>query len=134
MSIFDSIKDAIWGHAPPTTLPGTVPPSVGTAVPPVGTVPPGTVPPTTLPAVDVHAILTGLAVKNPQNLDWQHSIVDLMKLLNIDSSFQHRVDLAKELGYTGNQADSAAMNVWLYSQVMNKLAQSGGKIPDELLK
>lgn len=156
MGIFDSIRNAIWGHGGVTTAPGTVPPGtavppVGTVppggattlpgtvppggiVPPVGTVPPGTMPPTTLPAVDVNAVLTRLAAQNPQRLDWQHSIVDLLKLLNIDSSFDHRVNLAKELGYTGSQTDSAAMNVWLLRQVMNKLAQSGGKVPDSLLR
>lgn len=127
MSIFDSIKSAIWGQ-PAVTLPGSVPPA--TAVPPVGT--PGVMPPTTLPAVDVNAVLSTLAAKNPQTLDWQHSIVDLMKLLSLDSSFQNRTALAKELGYAGNMADSAAMNVWLYKQVMQKLAASGGKVPPEL--
>jgi len=82
--------------------------------------------------VDVEAILNGLAAKNPQKLNWQQSIVDLMKLLGLDSSLQNRTTLAKELGYSGNTADSAAMNVWLHQQVMKKLAQSGGKVPPSL--
>lgn len=127
MSLFDSIKDAIWGHASATPLPGAVPPTGATTLP--GTVP---VPPSTQPAVDVNAVLTALAAKHSERLDWQHSIVDLMKLLALDSSFQNRTALAKELGYTGSATDSATMNLWLYKQVMTKLAASGGKVPPEL--
>jgi uncharacterized protein DUF3597 len=82
--------------------------------------------------VDVAAVLTGMAANNPQKLDWRHSIVDLMKLLGLDSSLQARKELAQELGYTGDTGDSAAMNMWLHKQVMQKLAQNGGKVPDEL--
>ena len=82
--------------------------------------------------MDVEAILAGLAAKNPQKLNWQSSIVDLMKLLGLDSSFQNRMQLAKELGYTGDPADSANMNIWLQKQVMKKLAESGGKVPASL--
>jgi len=80
----------------------------------------------------VEAILNGLAAKNPQKLSWQQSIVDLLKLLGLDSSLQNRTALAKELGYTGDTADSAAMNIWLHKQVMSKLAESGGKVPPSL--
>jgi hypothetical protein len=80
----------------------------------------------------VEAILSGLAAKNPQRLNWQQSIVDLMKLLGLDSSLQNRTALAKELGYTGDTSDSAAMNIWLQKQVMAKLAESGGKVPQSL--
>ena len=73
-----------------------------------------------------------MASKNPQKLDWRHSIVDLMKLLGLDSGFQARKELAQELGYTGDTGDSAAMNMWLHKQVMQKLAENGGKVPDEL--
>lgn len=133
MSVFDSIKNAIFGGATPAPLPGAVPPAGATTLP--GAVPPaGPVPPSTQPAVDVNAVLSGLAAKNPQTLDWQHSIVDLMKLLGLDSSFQNRAALAKELGYAGNQTDSASMNTWLYGQVMRRLAASGGKVPDALLR
>ena len=82
--------------------------------------------------VDVATVLTDLASKNPQKLDWRHSIVDLMKLLGLDSGLQARKELAQELGYGGNPGDSAAMNVWLHKQVMRKLAENGGKVPDEL--
>jgi 3-oxoacyl-ACP reductase-like protein len=82
--------------------------------------------------VDVEVVLVGLASKNPQKLNWRTSIVDLMKLLDLDSSLSARQELAQELGYTGDTNDSAAMNVWLHKQVMKKLAESGGKVPEEL--
>jgi hypothetical protein len=80
----------------------------------------------------VEAILTQLASQSKERLDWRRSIVDLMKLLNLDSGLSARKELAKELHYTGNTNDSAAMNVWLHKQVMIKLAENGGKVPDEL--
>ena len=82
--------------------------------------------------VDVEALLNDMASKNPEKLNWKTSIVDLMKLLGLDSSFGQRKELAKELGYTGDTADSASMNIWLHKQVMNKLAANGGKVPAEL--
>ena len=84
--------------------------------------------------VDVTAILDGLAAKNPEKLDWRHSIVDLMKLVDIDSSLNARKELAKELNYSGDTNDSAAMNIWLHKQVIQKLAENGGKVPADLLK
>ena len=77
-------------------------------------------------------MLTKRAAQNKQKLDWRRSIVDLMKLLDLDSSLAARKELAKELGYAGDMDDSAAMNIWLHKQVMNKLAASGGKVPDDL--
>ena len=82
--------------------------------------------------VDVEAVLNGMAEKNPQKLNWRTSIVDLMKLLDLDSSLQARKDLATELGYSGPKDGSAEMNLWLHKQVMNKLAANGGKVPAEL--
>ena len=76
--------------------------------------------------------MTKLAAQNKQKLDWRKSIVDLMKLLDLDSSLAARKELAKELNYAGDMDDSASMNVWLHKQVMNKLAASGGKVPDDL--
>ena len=73
-----------------------------------------------------------MAAKNPQKLDWQHSIVDLMKLVGLDSSLSARQTLAQELQYTGDMKDSAAMNIWLHRQVMTKLAENGGKVPNDL--
>jgi hypothetical protein len=84
------------------------------------------------PPVDVNAVLTGMAQKNPEKLNWQTSIVDLMKLVGMDSSLTARKQLAKELGYTGNTDDSASMNVWLHSQVMTRIAANGGTLPSSM--
>jgi 3-oxoacyl-ACP reductase-like protein len=81
---------------------------------------------------DVEAILAKLAAEQREDLDWKSSIVDLMKLLKLDSGLGARKQLAQELGYTGALDGSAAMNVWLQKQVMTKLAESGGKVPDSL--
>lgn len=83
--------------------------------------------------VDVEAVLGALAEKNPQKLNWRTSIVDLMKLVGMDSTLQERKELATELGYTGAKDGSAEMNLWLHKQVMKKLAENGGKVPAELL-
>lgn len=88
--------------------------------------------PAPMSQVDVVVVLTKLAAANPQQLDWRKSIVDLMKLLNLDSSLGARKELAQELGYSGDMNDSASMNVWLHKQVMKKLADNGGKVPDDL--
>ncbi|WP_062114673.1 DUF3597 domain-containing protein [Aureimonas sp. AU40] len=83
-------------------------------------------------SVDVAAILEGKAKAAGQPLDWRHSIVDLLKLLDIDSSLSARKELAEELHYTGDTGDSAAMNTWLHKAVMKKLAENGGQVPAEL--
>lgn len=85
-----------------------------------------------LPEVDVEAMLNAKAQTAAQALNWRSSIVDLLKLLDLDSSLQARKELAAELGYTGDTNDSATMNVWLHRQVMNKLAANGGKVPADL--
>jgi hypothetical protein len=82
--------------------------------------------------VDVAAILDDLAANNKQKLNWKTSIVDLMKLLDLDSGLSDRKELAQELNYSGDMNDSASMNIWLHRQVMNKLAENGGKVPDDL--
>lgn len=82
--------------------------------------------------VDVERVLNGMAEKNPQKLNWRTSIVDLMKLLDLDSSLAARKELAQELHYTGDTSDSASMNIWLHKQVMKKLAENGGKVPADL--
>ncbi|MES2261864.1 MAG: DUF3597 domain-containing protein [Pseudomonadota bacterium] len=82
--------------------------------------------------VDVESILNGLAQQAGQPLNWRSSIVDLLKLLNLDSSLQSRKELAQELHYSGDTNDSATMNIWLHRQVMNKLAANGGKVPADL--
>ena len=90
-------------------------------------------PATASPVVDVTAILDGLAAKNSEKLDWKKSIVDLLKLVGMDSSLGARKELATELGYSGDQSDSATMNVWLHKAVLKKLADNGGKVPADLL-
>jgi hypothetical protein len=124
MSILGSIVSAIFHHA-----------GVGSAQAAPAPSSSGGVMPPKQPAgsVDVDAALTKLAAANKEKLDWRHSIVDLMKLLNLDSSLTARKELAKELHYTGDTNDSAKMNVWLHGQVMQKLAENGGKVPADLL-
>jgi len=134
MSVLGNIISAIFGHAgakpSPTSL-GTGPASPAPTSP---TSSGATGAPAAAPqsAVDVEAVLTKLAAQNKEKLDWRRSIVDLMKLLKLDSSLAARKELAKELHYTGDTNDSAAMNVWLNKQVMIKLAENGGKVPDSL--
>jgi hypothetical protein len=131
MSIFGNIMSAIFKTSSVTAAPGTA-----AAAPSAGAAPAGSAAPPTAPmsAVDVEAVLTGLAAKSKEKLDWRRSIVDLMKLLNLDSGLAARKELAKELNYTGDTNDSAAMNVWLHKQVMQKLAANGGKVPADLIK
>ena len=83
--------------------------------------------------VDIEQVLNDMASKNSQKLNWRTSIVDLMKLVGMDSSLAERKELAQELGYTGNTNDSASMNIWLHKQVLRKLAENGGRVPANLL-
>jgi Domain of unknown function (DUF3597) len=127
MGLFNNLMSKIFGHAAPASTAGTgAQPAAAPSTAAAAAAPP--------PTVDVAAILDGLAAKNPEKLDWKHSIVDLMKLVGMDSSFGARKELAKDLNYTGDMNDSASMNVWLHKQVMLKLSQNGGKVPPELLK
>ena len=89
--------------------------------------------PAAIPEVDVEQILSARAASNAEKLNWRTSIVDLMKLLDLDSSLSARKSLATELHFTGDMTDSAAMNVWLQKQVMTKLAQNGGKVTSDLM-
>ena len=109
--------------AAPAAKPGAPAPGASTAAAPAAK--PGT-------TVDVTSILDKLAASNKEKLDWRHSIVDLMKLLNLDSSLTARKTLADELHYSGDKNDSASMNIWLHKQVMTKLAENGGKVPADL--
>jgi len=134
MSIFGSIMSKIFGGheaAAATSNPQSASASISSSTPVNAS--PGSAP-ATAPgqSVDVEAVLTDLASKNPQQLNWRTSIVDLMKLLNLDSSLNSRKELAQELHYSGDMNDSAAMNIWLHKQVMQKLADNGGKVPDDL--
>ena len=82
--------------------------------------------------VDVEQVLNDMQKSSGQQLNWRTSIVDLLKLLGLDSSLASRKELAAELNYTGDTSDSAKMNIWLHRQVMNKLAANGGKVPADL--
>jgi hypothetical protein len=129
MSIFGNIMSAIFGHsssaaatpapAQPASAPAQSAPAAAAAAPLAA-------------PVDVAAIMDDLAGKATETLDWRKSIVDLMKLINLDSSLTARKELAQELHYTGDMNDSAAMNIWLHKQVMVMLAENGGKVPEEL--
>jgi hypothetical protein len=83
--------------------------------------------------VDIEQVLNDMAAKNPQKLNWRTSIVDLMKLVGMDSSLDERKKLADELGYTGDKNDSATMNIWLHKQVMKKMSENGGKVPANMM-
>jgi len=127
MSVLGSIISTIFKHA-------SAAPAAGPSAPAAPAPSPAQAPPKSATPVDVADILGKLAAKNKEKLDWRRSIVDLMKLLNLDSSLAARKQLADELHYTGDKNDSATMNIWLHKQVMQKLAENGGKVPDELRK
>lgn len=136
MGIFSNIYNKIFHHGSAAATPAATPaPAAPTAAPaPAAPVAPAAPAPAAAPvaAVDVAAVLTDLASKNPEKLNWRTSIVDLMKLLQLDSSLAARKELAQELHYSGDTNDSASMNIWLHRQVMTKLAENGGKVPQEL--
>ena len=122
MSIFGKIMGAIFG-----TKAEAAPAGAGA---PAGSG--GTATATPAETIDVVPILEKAAAAKKEKLNWRTSIVDLMKVLDLDSSLGARKELATELGYTGDTGDSAKMNVWLHKQVMIKLAANGGKVPDDL--
>ena len=128
MSIFGNIMSAIFGHSPSAAA-ATPSAAAATAAPPASAPAPAAAP---AAPVDVAAIMDNLAAQSSERLDWRRSIVDLMKLINLDSSLAARKELAQELSYAGDMNDLASMNIWLHKQVMTKLAENGGKVPDEL--
>ena len=132
MGIFGNIVSAIFGHpsvagsAAGTTAaagPGPTPGSSGSSA---------AVGPTPISAAEVEAMIGKIADAQGEQYNWKQSIVDLMKLLKLDSSLTTRKQLAQELGYTGALDGSAEMNIWLHKQVMAKLAEGGGNVPDSL--
>ena len=141
MGLFNSLMSKIFGHAAPATTASAS--QAAAAAPAAGGAPqtpaaagssaPAPTAAPAAPVVDVAAVLNDLAKKNPEKLDWRKSIVDLMKLVGMDSSLTARKQLATELYFTGDMNDSASMNVWLHKQVLIKLAENGGKVPPELL-
>lgn len=136
MGIFSGIKDAIWGKAkakeaakPAAARPVAPKPAAAAPVAPVAAAPA----PVPMDEVDVAELLADLAEKSDVKLNWKSSIVDLMKLLDLDSSLTARKELAEELGYTGERDGSAEMNTWLHKAVMKELAKNGGKVPADML-
>jgi uncharacterized protein DUF3597 len=119
MSVFGSIMSAIFGHGSAQASASPTAPATPASAPPPQT-------------VDVAEIVDKAAASKGEKLAWRTSIVDLMKALDLDSSLTARKQLANELKYTGNMSDSAAMNVWLHKQIMQKLAANGGKLPSDI--
>ena len=128
MSVFGSIASAIFGSSHSTSgTPGSQSSTPTSAKPSMGF---ATAKP--ISQVELEGVIQKLAANQGEKLDWQKSIVDLMKLLKLDSSLGEREKLARELGYTGALNGSADMNIWLHKQVMTKLAESGGHVPESL--
>jgi hypothetical protein len=136
MSIFSKMMDKIF-HRKPKVMAAAPAAAAPVAPPPVAA--PTQTAPEAAPAVkvltdvDVEAVLNEMASENPQKLNWRTSIVDLMKLLDMDSSLGERKALATELGYGDDMGDSAKMNIWLHKRVLHAFAENGGKIPADLL-
>jgi hypothetical protein len=137
MSIFGNIVSAIFGHgsaakaatASPATA-STTTASAATASPSQSAGAAAQAKPMT--RAEVEAMIRKVADGQSEDLNWKESIVDLMKVLKLDSSLSARKELAQELGYKGQLNGSAEMNMWLHKQVMDKLAESGGVVPDSL--
>jgi hypothetical protein len=135
MSILGSLMGKILGnnaHAPDAkgnATATTIRPAPMTPTPSVSAPSPAIAAP---PKVDVELVLETMAAGTSQKLDWRNSIVDLMKLVGIDSSLANRKALAQELGFPGDMNDSAVMNVWLHKEVMRRLADNGGHVPSNL--
>jgi hypothetical protein len=125
MSIFGNIMSAIFGGAKAQTGGAAGSPSLAPSTS-------GGRSASGSQAVDVEAVVGGMAAKKTEKLDWKKSIVDLMKVLDLDSSLTARKQLAQELGYKGELNGSAEMNIWLHKAVMTKLAENGGKVPADL--
>ena len=138
MSVFGSLMSKILGHsaraseakvnearaaAPAAPAPASAPAAPTAAAPAA---------PAAVSMATIEASLEDMAKGSSQKLDWRNSIVDLMKLVGIDSSMVNRRALATELGYTGDLNDSAPMNIWLHKEVMRRMAESGGQVPANL--
>jgi hypothetical protein len=134
MSIFGNIASAIFGTSKGASPPaGLVAASSSTASSTTtGQGAPAAETGKPMSRDEVAAMIEKIANDQDENYNWDESIVDLMKLLKLDSSFAARKQLALELGYRGKLDGSAEMNVWLHDQVMTKLAETGGKVPESL--
>ena len=132
MSFFGTILEKLGFEARAET--GATGPAAATASQPPAGGAPAAPPPTAISVVDVVAKLEALAAAHPQRLNWKRSIADLLKLLDIDNSYEARKALATELGCPAQlMGDSAQMNMWLHKTVLQKLADNGGNVPKELL-
>lgn len=130
MSILGSILGGIFKKkeaAPAAQAPA---PTAAPAAPQAAPAAPAAVAPA--PEVDVAGILDFMNDQRAQKLNWRTSIVDLMKLVGLESSLSERKELADELGYTGDKSDSASMNIWLHKQVIQKIKDNGGRLPTDL--
>ena len=128
MSIFGSIRDAIFGKAKaaPAQRPAQTPAQQPNAMPQMQA--PQQQQPAPAQDVDVDAVLAQAASAKGEKLNYQSSIVDLMKLLDLDASLDNRKELATELGYAGAKDGSAEMNIWLHRRVMEELEKNGGRV------
>ncbi|MCI4678518.1 DUF3597 domain-containing protein [Rhodoblastus acidophilus] len=133
MSIFGTILGKIFGSAPADAAPAAAPAADAPAAAPALDAP-ASVPADVASKVDIAAVLDEMNEKNPETLDWRVSIVDLMKVLGLDSSLQARRELAAELKYDGDTHDTAKMNMWLHAKVIALVAANGGKVPADILK
>jgi hypothetical protein len=135
MSFFGKILEKLgFGAAKAEPAPAPAPKAAPQPTPGAAPRPTAPPPPKPIAVVDVVAQLEKLAAANPQKLNWKVSIVDLLKLLDIDSSFGARKELATELGCPADlMGDSARMNMWLHKTVLKKIADNGGNVPKELL-
>jgi Domain of unknown function (DUF3597) len=131
MSMFGSIMSSIFGSSQATPAVAATAHALASSPQAQQAIKPGG-PAGSAPKVDVAAIMDKLAEQSSQKLDWRHSIVDMMKLLKLDSSLAARKQLAQELKFSGDTKDTATMNVWLHKQVMIKLAENGGEVPSDL--
>ncbi|MBX9858617.1 MAG: DUF3597 domain-containing protein [Sphingomonas sp.] len=132
MSIFGAIKSAIWGKKA-EAAPAPAPTPAVAAAPAAAEAAPAPAPAETpMTRAEIESLLGQIASTTGSELNWQTSIVDLMKLIGLDPSLANRKELAQELGYTGEKDGSAEMNIWLHEQVMSRLAAHGGTTPEEL--
>lgn len=129
MSILGNILGGIFKKKSAPATPAAPAPAAPSATPAAA---PAAQPAPTIENVDVAGILDFMNDQRDQKLNWRTSIVDLMKLLGFESSLAERKQLADELGYTGDKSDSAAMNIWLHKQVIQKIRDNGGQIPSDL--
>ena len=127
MSIFSSIMAKIFPSA--SAAAPAAAEDTATAAAPAADTP--AAPPAAITVVDVEKLLDSMP--GAAQLNWRTSIVDLLKLLGLDSSLESRKQLASELSYGEDTSDSAKMNIWLHRQVMTKLAANGGKVPSDLI-